>query len=192
MAAAQTLTPLGSDATETNAASPERIAQLTGQLVGKMQDASKSIVRLNNQTRILTFNAQVEAARTGGPAGAADQLISRCRRFTAYFACEQTVNGAPASLIVYTAGDQPGRLNTRTITPNGLAGGRGDLTLLGSRWTYIDRPPASLKGDWSRTENIVTDRDHIRFEEYTSSDEGKSWRLTNAGEEVRRSNPGRL
>lgn len=123
---------------------------------------------------------------SGGPAGSADQLISRCHRFAAYFACEQTINGAPASLIVYTVGDESGRLNTRTITPNGLAGGRGDLTLAGARWTYVDRPPASLKGDWSRTENLVTDRDHIRFEEYASSDEGKTWRLTNAGEEVRR------
>jgi hypothetical protein len=134
-----------------------------------------------------TWTVHASHPWSGGQAGSADQLVSRCHRFVAYFACEQTINGAPASLIVYTASDEPERLNTRTITPSGLAGGRGDLTLAGPHWTYIDRPPASLKGDWSRTENIVTDRDHIHFEEYASSDEGKSWRLTNEGEEVRRS-----
>lgn len=120
-----------------------------------------------------------------GTAGATDRLTSRCHRFTAYFACEQTINDRPTSLIVYNSGAAPGRLNTRTIAPNGLAGGRGDLTLDGSHWTYIDKPPASLKGNWSRTENVVVDKDHIRFEEHESADEGKTWTRTNAGEETR-------
>lgn len=124
---------------------------------------------------------------SGAPAGATDQLQSRCHRFTLYFACEQTVNGTAQALIVYTATATPGRLNTRTIAPNGLAGGRGDLTLDGKRWTYLDKPPASLEGPWSRTENVIVDRDHIRFEEYESTDKGKSWTRTNAGTEQRRS-----
>jgi hypothetical protein len=122
---------------------------------------------------------------SGAAAGAVDRLSSHCHRFTHYFACEQTINGQPTSLLVYTEGDAPGRLNTRMIAPNGLAGGRGDLTLAGSRWTYIDKPPASLSGNWSRTENVVVDRDHILFKEYESPDEGKTWRLTNSGSEER-------
>jgi hypothetical protein len=122
---------------------------------------------------------------SGAPAGAVDRLQSRCHRFTLYFACEQTVNGKPQALIVYTATDAPGRLNTRTIAPNGLAGGRGDLKLDGKRWTYIDKPPASLEGPWSRTENVIVDHDHIRFEEFESTNRGKSWRRTNAGTERR-------
>ena len=120
-----------------------------------------------------------------GVAGATDRLTSRCHRYSAYFACEQTINGKPASLIVYTSTDAVGRLTTRTIAPSGLAGGRGELTLDGRHLTYIDKPPASLKGNWSRTENVVVDRDHIRFEEYESADEGKSWTRTNAGTETR-------
>ena len=42
-----------------------------------------------------------------------------------------------------------------------------------------------LKGNWSRTENFILDRDHIRFEEYESSDEGKTWTKTNSGTEER-------
>jgi len=56
-------------------------------------------------------------------------------------------------------------------------------------------PPASdpfapltvynLKGNWSRVENFIRDRNHIRFEEYESSDEGKNWTRTNSGTEER-------
>jgi len=68
------------DLSDESMASPERIAQLTEQLVNKMQHASKSIVRLNNQTRILSFNAQIEASRTGGPAGAAFGVVASAMR----------------------------------------------------------------------------------------------------------------
>jgi len=122
---------------------------------------------------------------SGASAGSSDDLRSRCQRFSAYFACEQSVNGKPLALIVYTAGDAPNRFHTRTIATDGRAGGRGDLVLEGNRWTYLDKPPLGLKGAWSRTENIVRDGNHIRFVEYQSSNEGKTWVQTNAGVEVR-------
>jgi len=122
---------------------------------------------------------------SGAPPGAIDRLKSQCRRFTLYFACQQTVNGKPQVLIVYTISTGPGRFNTRTIAPNGLAGGRGDLTIDGDRWTYLDKPSSGLTGPWSRVENIIVDRNHIRFEEYESIDEGKHWTLTNSGTEER-------
>lgn len=122
---------------------------------------------------------------SGAATGAADRLSSRCSKFTLYFACEQTVNGEPKMLIVYTAGDRAGYLNTRSIAPNGLAGGRGDLVMEGKRWTYVDKPPAGLKGPWSRTINTIVDDDHIQFEEFESKDEGQTWVQTNQGTEER-------
>ena len=122
---------------------------------------------------------------SGAPAGALDRLKSRCQAFTAYFVCEQTANGEPKTLIVYTIRPDSVRFNTRTIAPNGLAGARGDLTIEGNRWTYLDKPPTGLTGDWSRVENIVMDRDHIQFEEYQSADKGEHWVLTNSGTEER-------
>lgn len=123
---------------------------------------------------------------SGAAPGTIDNLTSRCRLFTQYFACEQTVNGKTQGLIVYSPGERDGQLHTRFIAPNGLAGGRGDLTLAGTHWTYLDKPPAGLKGDWSRTENFILDHDHIRFEEYASSDLGKTWKQTNSGLETRK------
>jgi hypothetical protein len=39
--------------------------------------------------------------------------------------------------------------------------------------------------NWSRTQNFLLGRDPIRFEEYESSDEGKTWSKTNSGTEER-------
>ena len=122
---------------------------------------------------------------SGAPSGSSDHLRSRCQRFSAYFTCEQTVNQKPLALIVYTVAEAPNRFHTRTIAPDGRAGGRGDLVLDGNRWTYLDKPPSGLKGPWSRTENTIRDENHIRFVEYESSDGGKTWHQINAGLEVR-------
>ena len=132
-----------------------------------------------------TWTVKAEHPWSGATPGTPDRLVSKCQHFTQYFACEQTVNGKTLSLIVYTAGTSPGKLHTRFIVPDGQAGARGDLTLDGNHWTYLDKPPAQLKGNWSRTENFLLDRDHIRFEEYESSDEGKTWTKTNSGTEER-------
>ena len=78
-----------------------------------------------------------------------------------------------------------GKFRSRFISPDGLAGGRGDLTLDGNHWTYLDKPPPTLKGNWSRVENFILDHDHIRFEECESADEGKTWTKTNSGTEER-------
>jgi len=128
---------------------------------------------------------------SGAAPGAVDRLRSDCKIFHAYFACEQSVNGKPLALIVYTAGDRPLEYHTRTIAPNGLAGGRGTMTIAGNRWTYLDKPAAGLSGPWSRVENVIVTRDRIRFAEYEPRDEGKTWSLTNRGVEDRIAQAGR-
>jgi hypothetical protein len=137
-----------------------------------------------------TWTVQAEHPWSGAAPGTPgnptlDHLVSRCQRFTLYFACEQTVNGKTQALLVYTVGSSPGKFHCRFISPDGLAGGRGDLTLDGNHWTYLDKPPPTLKGNWSRVENFILDHDHIRFEEYESADEGKTWTKTNSGTEER-------
>jgi hypothetical protein len=131
------------------------------------------------------WTVHAEHPWSGAAPGTPDHLTSHCQRFTLYFACEQTVNGKPQALLVYTATNSPGKLNCRLINPDGLAGGRGDLTLDGNHFTYLDKPPPPLKGNWSRVENFILDHDHIRFEEYESADEGKTWTKTNSGTETR-------
>jgi hypothetical protein len=132
-----------------------------------------------------TWTVRAEHPWSGAAAGALDRLVSRCERFARYFACEQTVNGKTLGLIVYSIGDAAGTLHTRFIAPDGLAGGRGEFRLDGNHWTYLDKPPPSVEGNWTRTENFILDHDHIRFEEYESADAGKTWSPVNSGVEVR-------
>ena len=72
--------PPPTGAAEDKSASPERIAELTEELVGKMLIASKSIAKVNSHTRLLSFNAQIEAARAGGGAGAAFGVVASAMR----------------------------------------------------------------------------------------------------------------
>jgi hypothetical protein len=132
------------------------------------------------------WNVRADHPWGGAAAGATARLDSHCERFTVYFACEQTVNGKPQILIVYTLGETGG-FYTRTIAPSGLAAARGALEVNGSRWTYLDKPAAGLTGPWSKVENDIVDHDHIRFAEYESADQGMTWTQTNAGLEVRAS-----
>lgn len=133
-----------------------------------------------------SWTVKAEHPWSGGAVGSLDRLVSRCKAFTLYFACEQTVNGKVQGLLVYSAGSSAGQLHSRLIAPDGLAAGRGDLTLDGNRWTYLDKPPPALKGNWSRVVNTVVDHDHIQFEEWESADEGRTWTRTNFGTEVRK------
>ena len=78
-----------------------------------------------------------------------------------------------------------GKIPFRFISPDELAGGRGDLTPDGNHWTYLAKPTPTLTGNWSRVESFILDPDHIRFEEYESTDGGKTWTKTNSGTEER-------
>lgn len=49
-----------------------------------------------------------------------DHLVSRCQRFTQYYAGEQTVDGKAQSLVVYTADSSPAALLRPFITPVAL------------------------------------------------------------------------
>ncbi len=65
---------------ETNYANPEKIAELTDQLVDRMKHASTALAKINSQARLLSFNAQIEAARAGGSAGAAFGVVATAMR----------------------------------------------------------------------------------------------------------------
>ena len=60
--------------------SPERIAEVADQLVVRMRQSSGAIAKINSQTRMLSFNAQIEAARAGGTAGAAFGVVASAIR----------------------------------------------------------------------------------------------------------------
>ena len=62
--------------TAASEATPERIAELADSLVGRMTQASSEIAKINDRTRLLSLNAQIEAARAGGATGAAFGVVA--------------------------------------------------------------------------------------------------------------------
>jgi hypothetical protein len=94
------------------------------------------------------------------------------------------VNGKPSALIVFVPAETPLSYHSTPILPDGHATGRGDLTISHNHWTFLGKDVEADKTTWYRTENYFTGRDKIHFEQYQSTDDKKTWKLTNSGDEV--------
>jgi hypothetical protein len=121
---------------------------------------------------------------TRKPGAPPEQLKNECAYVGKFFACQQTVNGQLSALMVFVPKDKPGQYFTQSINPQGRATGRGDLEISGDRWIYTSNWDEGGKTTFYRTTNVFTGKTHIHFEQEESSD-GKQWKVTGSGEEVR-------
>jgi hypothetical protein len=127
----------------------------------------------------------VVSAHTMAGEGKPDTIVNHCNEGTAFYTCEQIVNGKSLALIVYTATDDPTKFHTQPVFPSGQAAGRGDLTIAEDHWTFLGSgTDDGGKQVFYRTENYFTGRDKIHFEQYESGD-NKIWVKKNSGDEVR-------
>lgn len=113
----------------------------------------------------------------GGDKGAppkTTRIANICRQTGAYFNCQQTVNGKLSNLIVLQA-----------VLPDGHATGRGELTIAGPLWTYLNHGDENGVAVLYRTTNRFTDNSHIHYEMSQSRDGGKTWITTGGGDEHR-------
>jgi hypothetical protein len=113
-----------------------------------------------------------------------DQLKNDCKLFSDFFACQQTVNGAPSALLVIVMTKNPGHYFTQSVNTEGRGLGRGELEISGNRWVFSSRWDQVGKTTYYRTINTFSDRDHIHFEQQESSN-GTDWKTTSAGADVR-------
>ncbi|MEM9420566.1 MAG: cache domain-containing protein [Planctomycetota bacterium] len=60
--------------------SPEHIAELAENLMDGLEEAVKQIDKVNDETRMLSFNASIEAARAGGSSGKAFGIVATAIR----------------------------------------------------------------------------------------------------------------
>jgi hypothetical protein len=93
------------------------------------------------------------------------------------------------ALIVFVTAEAPLTYHTQPILPDGHATGRGDLTIDGNHWTFLGKDVETDKTTWYRTENYFTGKDKIHFEQFESTDDKKTWKMTNSGDEVRQVEP---
>ena len=127
----------------------------------------------------------VVSAHTMAGDGKPDTAVNRCTEGTAFYICEQVVNGKSIALVVFTATDDPTKFHTQPVLPSGRAVGRSDLTIQGDHWVYLSSgTDDNGKQVYYRTENVFTGRDKIHFAQSESAD-NKTWVIKNQGDEVR-------
>jgi len=126
-----------------------------------------------------TVHAQHPFSGAAGP----DTLVNHCTHGTAFYSCEQIVNGKPAALVVFTLSSEPGKFDVDNILPNGHASSGTGLIVQGDHWTYTDK--STDNPHRYRTENTFHGPDSIHFEQFESPDGGKTWNKTNEGDETR-------
>ena len=110
--------------------------------------------------------------------------MNDCALVGRYFACQQTVNGAPSELLIFIPAKETGRYYTQSVMPEGRAGGRGDLEISGNKWTYSSTWNQGGKTTYYKTINTFTGKNQIHFEQLESPD-NRDWKSTNSGDEVR-------
>ena len=119
-----------------------------------------------------------------------DELKNQCALLGKYFACQQTVNGQAGALLIFIPAASAGNYYTQNIRQEGFASGRGNLQIAGAQWTYLSTRDDSGRTVYYRTTNAFTDKNHIHFENAESTD-GKNWKVTGSGDEVRVSTAGK-
>jgi hypothetical protein len=121
-----------------------------------------------------------------------DELKNQCALVGKYFVCQQAVNGQIGDLLIFIPGaNNAGHYHTQNVNLQGRASGVGDLEITGDRWIYSSRwDQGGGKTTYYRTTNIFQGKNRIQYEQAESSN-GKDWKVTNSGEEVRVSSAGR-
>ncbi len=113
-----------------------------------------------------------------------DILLNQCGVTGKYFACQQTVNGKLAALIIFIPTEKAGHYLTQAVLPDGRAMGRGELEIDGGHWTYHSKDEEDGKMFYHRTINTFTGKDRIHYE-LSASPDGEHWTTGMSGDEVR-------
>ena len=140
--------------------------------------------RSNTLTPLTVYDGSwlVNQAANGGAAARTDQLTNHCQMVTAFYTCEQVLNGKALALLVFVGAADKNQYYSVVVRPDGQATGRSSLTIEGSHWTFAQQDAAGKPT--YRVENFFKDQDHIHFEQYQADANG-AWTKVGEGEETR-------
>jgi hypothetical protein len=121
-----------------------------------------------------------------------DELKNQCALVGKYFVCQQSVNGQTGDLLIFIpVANNAGHYHTQNVNLQGRASGVGDLEISGDRWVYSSRwDQGGGKITYYRTTNVFQGKNRIQYEQ-AESPNGKDWKVTNSGDEVRVSTLGK-
>jgi hypothetical protein len=123
--------------------------------------------------------------RANAAAGAKpEELVNQCALLGKYFACQQTIDGKQGNLVVFVPADSAGHFYTQNITPQGRATGRADLQISSDQWVFTSTWDEGGHTTYYRTTNVITGKTKIHFEQAESSD-GKTYKVTGSGDEIK-------
>lgn len=115
------------------------------------------------------------------------QVINHCAQAGQYFACDQSVDGKHAALLLFVpVKESPsGGQEYRNRAVTAAAGGDwGSLLIEGDHWIYSWSGTADGKANYGRVVNVFNGRDHIHFDVQSSTD-GTTWKTDQSGDERR-------
>lgn len=134
---------------------------------------------------LMLYQGTWKVSRSDLAAGAKpDELKNQCALLGKFYACQQTINGQQGALVVFIPAAAAGQYYTQNVRVDGFASGRGNLEIAGDRWTYTNTRDDSGRTIYYRTINAFNGKNRIHFESAESND-GKSWKVTGSGDEVR-------
>src|SRR5579884_3481651 len=81
-------------------------------------------------------------------------IVNTCGLVGRFFACQQVVNGAAPTVMLYLPSGPPGHYYTQALSSELQAYGRGELQIDGNRWTYSGQGEENGKTIWHRTINV--------------------------------------
>jgi hypothetical protein len=115
---------------------------------------------------------------------ASDLIHNDCWRANKFYACAQTVNGAPGALLVFTWDEKAKAYVIYPIPPDGGPAGRGKLVVDGDTWIFPwdqEKDGATIR---FRVVNHFIGRDTIEYRQEYSRD-GTNWTVIGRGLEKR-------
>jgi hypothetical protein len=131
------------------------------------------------------YDGKWQVTRANAPAGSKPDLLqNECSRMGKFFACQQSVNGAPSQLLVFVPLGEAGKYATQTVMPEGRAGGRGELQIEDDRWTFSGSWNNGSRTIYTRTVNVFTGKNKIHFEQSESTNR-RDWEVKGSGDDVR-------
>ena len=140
---------------------------------------------LSNTLALLTVydgSWLINQAANAGAAARTDHLTNHCHMVTAFYTCEQVVNGKADALLIFVGATDTNRYYSVVVLPDGQAKGRSLLTIDGNHWTF-SQDDAAGKPNF-RVENLFKGKNHIHFEQYQANANG-AWTKVGEGEESR-------
>jgi hypothetical protein len=158
---------------------------ISGLLVASLSLAAGPPASDSTYAPLRLYAGSWRLTRKDSPAGSKpEELMNVCAQLGKYYACQQTVDGAVSSLMIFVPAGKPGHYFTQNVNLQGRALGKGDLEISGDHWIFSSYWDQGGRGTYYRTLNDFTGRDHIHFEQQESSN-GKDWTTKNSGDETR-------